>query len=340
MTDAVALEAVGASLGAEEMMRVFLSIVRLSVGKGLGGEDPAPPAVASLRFWGVVRALKASYYIVEGSGASPEEPEDAAGDWDERLNTSKFYATTGLSSNWVELPDVRPSHIVTAAKLRRYFVGDLDAPVASYPPFAGSERVLLRAQIARISSFTAICPTGCYAADGESGPEPVDPAELTRTLSAAELAGVASWVHTSPEISAITGKMSVPSTPEEEEAGDESEGAGAPAGAKVAAQAALRKPLATIAGDAAGSWSFRVRGGTACARCNAWPGAIAVASAPGKSWINFYAGDGNVASSAAASFTPAPLAGLAIESVEGEEGVDLLEDPTPPAPVEEEEDGE
>ena len=101
LSDTVALEAVGASLGEEEMMRIFLSIARLSTGKGLAGEDPAAPAVASLRFWGVIRARKATYYIVEGAGASPEEPEDAAGDWDATLNTSKFWASTGLSSAWL-----------------------------------------------------------------------------------------------------------------------------------------------------------------------------------------------------------------------------------------------
>ena len=337
LSDTEALEAVGASLGEEEMMRIFLSIARLSTGKGLGGEDPAAPAVASLRFWGVIRARKATYYIVEGAGASPEEPEDAAGDWDETLNTSKFWASTGLSGAWIELPDVRPSQIASASKLRRFFVGDLDAPVASYPPFVGAERVLLRAQIARISSFTSVSPMGCFAADGEAGPEAVDPAELTRTLAAAALADAANWAHHAPEISALTGKTTVPVAPEEEEAGDESEGA--PSGAKVAAQPSLRAPLASLAGDAAGDWSFRVRGDTVCVRCNAWPGAIAVASTPGKAWINFYDGNGTAANSSAGTFTPAALPGLAIEGVEGEEGVDLLEDPTPP-PAEEEEDGE
>lgn len=340
LSDTVALEAVGASLGEEEMMRIFLSIARLSTGKGLAGEDPAAPAVASLRFWGVIRARKATYYIVEGAGASPEEPEDAAGDWDATLNTSKFWASTGLSSAWAELPDVRPSQVISASKLRRFFVGDLDAPVTSYPPFVGAERVLLRAQIARISSFTSVSPVGCFAADGEAGPEAVDQAELTRTLAAAALADAANWVHHAPEISALTGKSTVPVAPEEEEAGDESEGAPGASGAKVAAEPSLRAPLASLAGDAAADWSFRVRGETVCVRCNAWPGAIAVASAPGKKWINFYDGNGTAANSSAGTFTPAALPGLAIEGVEGEEGVDLLEDPTPPPAAEEEEDGE
>jgi len=42
------------------------------------------------------------------------------------------------------------------------FTGDLNATFFSNPPFPGKERHLLRAQLARIFSATAIVPAGMY----------------------------------------------------------------------------------------------------------------------------------------------------------------------------------
>lgn len=61
--------------------------------------------------------------------------------------------------------------------------GDLDAAVPSYPPFPGTEKNLLRAQLARISGATLISPDGFFKldedelpniilAEGEDFPEP------------------------------------------------------------------------------------------------------------------------------------------------------------------------
>ena len=40
--------------------------------------------------------------------------------------------------------------------MRKYFTGELDAPVACYPGFPGPESAYLRAQIARIAQATAV----------------------------------------------------------------------------------------------------------------------------------------------------------------------------------------
>ncbi|NWI98854.1 RSH4A protein, partial [Crypturellus undulatus] len=72
---------------------------------------------------------------------------------------------------WVKLPPVTPAQIVCARKIKKFFTGRLDAPVVSFPPFPGNEANYLRAQIARISAGTQICPIGFYQFGEEEGDE-------------------------------------------------------------------------------------------------------------------------------------------------------------------------
>lgn len=72
---------------------------------------------------------------------------------------------------WIRLPNVTPANISAARKIKRFFSGDLTAPVHSYPSFPGTEAELLRAQIARIAAATSVSPKGYYQAEAEDNEE-------------------------------------------------------------------------------------------------------------------------------------------------------------------------
>lgn len=55
-------------------------------------------------------------------------------------------------------------------QIKRYFTGDLEAPVPGYPPFPGTEINLLRAQIARITAGVCVSPAGFFEVDEEAEP--------------------------------------------------------------------------------------------------------------------------------------------------------------------------
>ncbi|XP_061440583.1 radial spoke head protein 6 homolog A-like isoform X2 [Rhineura floridana] len=120
-------------------------------------------------------------------------------------NKFTYFVCNEPGKPWVRLPQVTPTQIVNARKIRKYFVGRLDAPIVSYPPFPGNESNYLRAQIARISGATQISPLGFYQFGEEEGDEeeeggagrdsyeenpdfePISVAELVESLS--------NWVH-------------------------------------------------------------------------------------------------------------------------------------------------
>jgi radial spoke head protein 4A len=81
-----------------------------------------------------------------------------------RMGTNKktYFVTNEAGSPWIRLPPVTPAQIVTAQKIRKFFTGNLDAPIISNPPFPGNEANYLRAQIQRISASTQVSPINYY----------------------------------------------------------------------------------------------------------------------------------------------------------------------------------
>nr|CAH8828400.1 unnamed protein product [Trichobilharzia regenti] len=156
-------------------------------------------AVQSARFWGKIFGLIQNYYVVEvefAEGEDVDEEEDAhslsqetaevsdengpegkeefpKSKWkppikipreENHVGTNKkvYFVCHEPGLRWIKLPPVTPEQIVAARAVRRLFTGILDAPVACYPPFPGTEANYLRAQIARISASTQISPAGYY----------------------------------------------------------------------------------------------------------------------------------------------------------------------------------
>lgn len=82
-------------------------------------------------------------------------------------NKKTYFVSNEAGGSWVRLPPVTPAQIVISRQIRKFFTGNLQAPVVSYPPFPGNEANYLRAQIARISATTHISPLGYYVFEEE-----------------------------------------------------------------------------------------------------------------------------------------------------------------------------
>ncbi|XP_043583153.1 radial spoke head protein 6 homolog A isoform X2 [Bombus pyrosoma] len=78
-------------------------------------------------------------------------------------NTKVYFVCNepGLDK-WIELPPVTPQQIVIARQIVRYCTGNLETPYHTFPPFPGTEKNYLRAQIARISATTQVSPIGFF----------------------------------------------------------------------------------------------------------------------------------------------------------------------------------
>jgi len=123
------------------------------------------------------------------------------------INKYVYYVCNYVGGPWYKLADVIPEKLQLSRKIRKYFTGDLNHEIISYPPFEGSEAQYLRCQIARISAATTICPTGYYVFDTEDGepedtegPQPIIVNTEFEALTNDQLLDISNWVHHVPYI--------------------------------------------------------------------------------------------------------------------------------------------
>ena len=221
LEEASFFEWAGIGFPKEQLYRLFLAMTQLKTLHGLKG----------VRFFGKILGTQRDYYIVEGTYTVPPAaatadgvsvPAEAPGTG---LNACAYFVTSDPSDPFVLLPDVEPSHVVAACLVKKYFTGDLDAPVRCYPPFPGSEKVYLRAQIARIAAATVLVPAGKFKIDeeggegGAAGAVVQTPADEYESKAAAEMVEADNWSHLSGGILKI-GRCTNPPKPEPAE-GDE-----------------------------------------------------------------------------------------------------------------------
>ncbi|XP_038144226.1 radial spoke head protein 4 homolog A [Cyprinodon tularosa] len=193
------LEQAEVGLGREEMQRIFLALKKLVDSERL----------THCRFWGKILGIENNYIVAEAENRGGEEkdhytiedelkeqikgpeslekepfegfplpysaykpqhevPKEAIG-----IGANKFayYVCKEPGLPWVKLPSVTPAQITIARQIRKFFTGNLDKSVVSYPPFPGNEANYLRAQIARISAATQVSPYGSYQTVGDEGEE-------------------------------------------------------------------------------------------------------------------------------------------------------------------------
>lgn len=104
---------------------------------------------------------------------------------------------------WVQLPDIKPSQIRNSRRIRQSFTGDINNKIYTNPFFFDSEKIYLRAQIARISASTTLVPAGLYRFQEEStrdieenAPEEGDIVKPTTS----EMTNISKWLHFNPGI--------------------------------------------------------------------------------------------------------------------------------------------
>lgn len=230
----------------------------------------------------------------------------------------------------MKLPNVTMAQVVTARQFRRLLTGDLDAPVPAFPPFPGTEKNLLRAQIARIAGATLISPDGFFELDDEGEVKLAEAEALAERFpkTATELKEPDAWKHHEVDLNKLGRVRAMPEQLDE---------AGEPIVPEEEVE--VTPPLNAITPEA---WTFRVcpggagvsTGSLVVARSLAWPGAVACAA--GRRFLNLYVG--NAVAYAATSYSPPLPAAIQSEWAPAEEEGPLVEnadvraDPTPPKP--------
>ncbi|KAM5236401.1 radial spoke head protein 6 homolog A [Ctenodactylus gundi] len=378
MESAFYFEQACVGLGSDESFRIFLALKQLVEqqpvhtcrfwGKVLGVGGSYLVAEVELRE-GEEEAEEEEEELPEGAEASEarageeerEEEEERAEEavpkpqWrpppvvpreESRTGANKYlyFVCSEPGRPWARLPHVTPAQIVCARKIRKFFTGRLDAPVASYPPFPGNEANYLRAQIARISAATHVSPLGFYQFGEEEGEEEEEGGAGRDSfeenpdfegIPVLELVdSLANWVHHTQHIlpqGRCTWVNPLQKTEEEEELGEEEEKGDE--GLEEVEQEVGPPLLTPLSEDAEimnmSPWTTRLscslcpQYSVAVARSNLWPGACAYAS--GKKFENLYIGWGHKYSPD--NFNPALPAPVQQEYTSGPEIMEVS-DPT------------
>lgn len=322
VTEMSALKWAGVGISETEAFRISLSLYRLSA-KNNG---------INLRFWGKILGTNKDYYIAEAEGV--EEEEEGAENKYEPSGPNKYtyFVTNNVGGPWTKLPKVTAEEIIAARKLRRYFTGDLEAFMPGHPPFPGKEKNFLRAQLARITASTCVCPLGVYEV-GEEDPYNITPYEEDDeekpkpTLE--DLEELTGWVHINGKITEIGRVTPKQITNEDGEEIDD------PNGPKPI------PPLRDLSFES-NQWIIRTAPNVGLGltpnmvfiRSTRWPGAYAISS--GTKFTNLYVGYG--VKDVKESYSPEPPVAISVEynPTEYKEQEDVYEDPHPPPPPGEE----
>lgn len=335
MEEASLLEWAGVSLGRGEVYRLYLSIKRLA--------ESLPPEVERIRFFGKISTRTLPYYVLEC--VSPEEEEgidELKQEGKAGANKFIYYVSQSVeagNATWTKLPNVTMRQVVQSRQFKRLLTGSLDSPVPSYPPFDGSERHLLRTQIARIVGATSISPDGFFTLSEDDPPNvvPSEPEVLNEAFPkpSSELKEPDAWKHHESDLNRVGRITAMPEQLDE---------AGEPIVVEDPESQEASPQLDPIKAE---QWSLRLCPGgsgtsgssAVVARSLLWPGAVAVAS--GRRFLNIYVGNAVVYESSKPFYSP-PLPGAVLTeySIAGNtedsgllnllEQVDTKVDPTPP----------
>ncbi len=107
-----------------------------------------------------------------------------------------------MTNDWVELTDVKPSHLKAARKIRYIFTGNLNRAIVTNPHFPGTEKDYLRCQIARIVHATTIVPSTNHwkISDNDAPFKPLEKNEDSKPLKLSEMMIIKNWIHYLPGI--------------------------------------------------------------------------------------------------------------------------------------------
>jgi len=325
-------ENLGTGLVRDDAYVLKASMAKLTADKGL----------RTVRFFGKILGTERDYYVVEGAYA--EEPEEDEGEGEPPapdpkavppeengtgVNKFRYWVCNELGEPWVELPMAKPAAITSARELKKHFTGRLDAAVVAHPPFPGTEKDYLRAQIARILHDTYVAPGGMFSfeEDSEEEPKPIVPTEEWEAPEPEEMAEPSAWVHFYSTILKV-GRVSKPpkeeaEEEEEEEAAEEEE---EPEEDHLLNDLSADAPIVESEETPVPRWAVRTVGAgqyqTSYAVSTAWPGAVAFCSTkPSVKFANIYIGFG--LENTGKAFTPKPMPPVAPEPEDVAEDEDV-----------------
>ena len=166
LSDAQIYQWAGVGFGQQEIYRLQKSL------KKLAGDSGA----SRLRFFGKIRGTEQDYYIAEGEAEGEEEGEEEEKPADQEpkgsgVNKYTYWVSHQSFDKWTKLPDLSPKDIEAARQIKVLFTGDLNRTIFTNPFFFKREKEYLRAQIARISHSTTLCPVGLFRLQEESTKE-------------------------------------------------------------------------------------------------------------------------------------------------------------------------
>lgn len=317
----------GVGLSKEETYRIYLSMQKLAKDKSL-------PVV---RFFGKIFGTKADYLIIEATGNKEAHKPAAAGKEGDTpaeepgvgLNACTYFVSGTSCEDFVQLEDVTPEQVLKSMAIRKYFTGNLSAPVACFPAFPGPEAAYLRAQIARIAQATVVAPSGRLVVDEESEQTYPKPIKVNPDYTVPEgLPDLGSWQHAYQGILKIGRCTNVPFVPPE---GDE-EAEPPEVEEETEPLVAIGEDAPVVAfseeeGDNLPAWSAKMYHAefdaysVALAKSNRWPGAYAALAKSGDKAASVYFGTGHEATGKA--FTPQAPPPVMAESAETEEAPEV-----------------
>jgi radial spoke head protein 4A len=227
-------------------------------------------------------------------GVNPEPPPVEEVDSIEGMegaNKYAFWVCSKIGAEWTKLPNLLPDAIIVGRNINRFFTGDLNALVPSYPPFpGGTEAHLLRTQIAQITAECSISPSGFYVKDDgvDEGIKAIKKAEETKEhTSIDDLKELSSWVHHELLINR-NGRCNQPLINEDEGTRPEQELQDLPILGSIAEDEVVDGPAWTI--SACPGSTGESPDSTVCVKSLKWPGAYAVAF--DNKFTNIYCGFG------------------------------------------------
>lgn len=340
LANADLFEWAGVNVGKEETYKILLAITEL-VNQQNNQETP----IKSVRFWGKIFGLQSDYIVVEAQYLDWPAEEDVVPEGSdmeapgEGANEYVYFVTNSVEGKWTQLPYVTPTQIQTAKKMRRFFTGNLKAPVLGFPRFPWGEAAYLRAQIARITAATVVSPVGFYIPDEEAEDESIITEDMEFVgLTPAELKAYGSWSHHRSYLLNKQGRVTAYIKPEEDDEEEEIKEDEEEEEEEVPARLTTVDEDVDDAGFGAKKlWSLRISPSKSNPHAVVsihslnWPGAVAVGKK--KNWANIYIGYGHKYLSTL--FTPPPPPTVQLEfasEYDPEEGPDPMEEQVDPLP--------
>lgn len=148
----------GIGFGQQELYRLQKSLKKLAADSG----------AARLRLFGKIRGTENDYYVAEGEvegGDEEEGGDEKPADFEPKgtgVNKNTYWVSHQSFASWTKLPDLSPKDLQASRNIKVLFTGDLERTIFTNPFFFGKEKHYLRAQIARISHSTTLCPKGLF----------------------------------------------------------------------------------------------------------------------------------------------------------------------------------